>query len=59
MLEWLAANLANLVVLALLAVVVVLVIRSMIRNRKAGKSACGCDCGSCPSACTCGRATKQ
>ena len=31
---------------------VVWIVRGMIRNRKAGKSSCGCDCGSCGCGCT-------
>ena len=38
MLSWLSANLANLVIAALLVLAVGLAVRSMIRNRKAGKS---------------------
>ena len=47
MLTWFAANLANIVIIVILAFVVGLAVRSMIRNKKAGKSSCGCDCGSC------------
>ena len=47
MLAWLAANLANIVIIVILAFVVGLAVRSMIRNKKAGKSSCGCDCDSC------------
>ena len=43
MLAWLAANLANIVIIVILAFVVGLAVRSMIRNKKAGKSSCGCD----------------
>lgn len=49
--SFLAANLANLLVCALLLLVVGLVIRTMFRDRKAGKSSCGGNCGSC-GACT-------
>ncbi len=47
MLAWLASNVVNIVLIAVIAIVCGLVIRSMIRDRKAGKSSCGCDCGSC------------
>ena len=47
MLSWLSANLVNIVLIAAIAVIVVLLIRSMIRDRKAGKSACGGNCACC------------
>ncbi len=31
-----------------LGAVVTLIIRSLIRQKKAGKSSCGCGCASCP-----------
>ena len=48
MMTWLSANLVNIVILAVLAVTVGFVIRGMIRNKKAGKSSCGCSgCSGC------------
>ncbi len=47
MLAWLSANLINIVLIAVIALVVALLIRGMIRDRKAGKSACGGSCASC------------
>ena len=37
----------NVVIIAVLAVIVGLIVRGMIRDKKAGKSSCGCDCGAC------------
>ena len=51
MFTWLSANLVNLVIVAVLALIVGFAIRSMIRDRKAGKSSCGCDCASCGAGC--------
>ena len=42
-----AVNWINIVVFAAVILVVGLVIRSMIRDKKAGKSSCGGNCGSC------------
>ena len=53
MLAWVSANLANIAVAAVLLLIVGLALRRMIRNRKAGKSSCGCDCASCPSCGSC------
>ena len=47
MFTWLSANLVNLVIVAALVLIVGFAIRSMIRDRKAGKSSCGCSCASC------------
>ena len=47
MLSWLTANLVNLVIVAVLVLAVGLAIRSMIRDRKAGKCSCGGNCSSC------------
>ena len=55
MLSWLAGNLVNILVIALIVLVVALAIRSLVRDKKAGKSSCGgnggsigvCGCGSC------------
>ncbi len=47
MTEWLSANAGTIIVIAILALVVFLVVRSMIRNKKAGRSSCGCGCSNC------------
>ncbi len=48
------------VVVAILILVVGLILRSMYKDKKAGKSlVCGCDCGSCGGACgACGGSGK-
>ena len=46
--EWLVENKGTILVVIILAVVVFLVIRSIIRDKKQGKSSCGGSCGSCP-----------
>ena len=47
MLTWLSANLADIVVAVILLAAAALAVRTMIRNKKAGKSSCGCDCAGC------------
>ena len=47
MLTWLNANLGNIVVILILLVIVFFSFRSVVRNRRQGKSSCGCSCGSC------------
>lgn len=46
MLTWLAAHLADIVILAVIALLVFFVVRGMIRDKKAGKSSCG-GCRAC------------
>lgn len=47
MLEWLAENLVNIVLIAVIAGVVALLIRGMLRDKKAGKHVCGGNCACC------------
>lgn len=53
---WSSANMANIIIIVLLALVIGLGIRRIIRNKKAGRTSCGCGCSSC-SACA-GRKEK-
>lgn len=53
MLSWLAANGGTLGVMVLLLLVTGSIIAGMVRNRKKGKSSCGCHCGSCPMSGSC------
>jgi hypothetical protein len=47
MLAWLTANLANIVIILGIVLAVFFVIRGLIRDKKAGKSSCGCSCSEC------------
>lgn len=47
MIGWLAANWVNILVIALVAVAVFFAARSLIKDKKAGKSTCGCNCSHC------------
>ncbi len=47
MLTWLSANLINIALAALIVLIVALLIRGMVRDRRAGKSACGGNCAGC------------
>ena len=48
MLAWLQANFATILILAVLAAIVAAIVVHLIRNKRKGKSACGCGCQSCP-----------
>ena len=47
MFSWLSANLINIVLVAVIVLITGLLIRSMVRDKKAGKSSCGGNCASC------------
>ena len=47
MLSWIMGNLATILISAVLVLAVCLIIVKMVKDRKQGKSSCGCDCGSC------------
>lgn len=46
------------IVLLVLAAVVALIVFSIVRDRKAGKSSCGCKCRCCPMAGQCHKIKK-
>ncbi|MDO4478018.1 MAG: FeoB-associated Cys-rich membrane protein [Lachnospiraceae bacterium] len=45
--NWLSMNGGNLVISVVLVAVVALIVRHIYRNKKAGRSSCGCACGQC------------
>ncbi len=47
MLEYIASNIGTILITAGLIVIVALIIRSIIRDKKAGISSCGAKCGGC------------
>ncbi len=51
--DWLIANIGTISVGALVVAVVTLVIALMVRDKKKGRSSCGCSCASCPMAGKC------
>ena len=53
MFGWIIENLPTIIALVVLAGLVTLVIIKLVRDKKKGKNACGCDCGSCPHSCMC------
>lgn len=53
MLSWLAQNLATIIIGAVLIAIVAAIIVSMVRNKKKGKSSCGCGCADCPMSGSC------
>lgn len=47
MLNWIAANLATILICAFLILIVFLIIRYLLRQKKAGKNSCGAGCAHC------------
>ena len=59
MLSWLCNNLGTIIVSAVLVLIVALVLFVMIRDKRAGKSACSHSCGSCAVSAECQRRAKE
>lgn len=53
MFAWIAENIATIVICAVLVLMVTAIIASIVRDKKKGRSSCGCKCGSCPMAGSC------
>ena len=56
---WLMNNLSTIIVCIVLIAVVVLIINKMIKDKKKGKSSCGCNCAHCAMAGSCHSANQQ
>ena len=53
MLTWIKANLATVIISAVLIVIVAAIIISIVKDKRRGKSSCGCKCASCPMSGSC------
>ncbi|MBP5357911.1 MAG: FeoB-associated Cys-rich membrane protein [Treponema sp.] len=47
MMMWITANLGTILISLFLVLLVSAIIRSMIKDKKQGKSSCGCNCSHC------------
>ena len=59
MLTWFSVNLINIALIAVIAAITGLVIRSIVRDRRAGKSSCGGKCADCGGCSACGKKTQD
>ncbi|MBO4266756.1 MAG: FeoB-associated Cys-rich membrane protein [Lachnospiraceae bacterium] len=59
MVTWLATNLGTIIISIIMIALVTVIIRTMIRDKKMGKSACGGSCASCKMCAACRRAAKK
>lgn len=48
MFAWLTENIGTIIICAVLFTVVTAIIVSMVKNKKKGKTSCGCGCADCP-----------
>ncbi len=55
MLNWLKENWTTLAVVLALVLITALIIVKMIRDRRTGRSSCGCGCSTCPMSGSCQR----
>lgn len=53
MLTWIMGNMATIIISVILMIVVAAIIASMVRNKRKGKSSCGCGCAGCAMNGTC------
>lgn len=45
--EWFTNNISTIIICAVLVAVVATIVVRLIKNKKQGKSSCGCGCSSC------------
>ena len=53
MFQWIIDNAGTILISLALIGLVVLIVARMRKDKKQGKSSCGCSCGSCPMSGTC------
>ena len=56
---FISENIGTIAVLLIVAAVVGLIIYKMAKDKKAGKSACGCKCSGCPNSGICHSTDKK
>ncbi len=59
MFEWMAGHIAVILSCVALAVIVAMIILSLVRDKKKGKSSCGCNCAHCAMAGSCHNQGKK
>ena len=51
--NWISENYPTVLICVALIAVVILIIRSLVKDKKKGKSTCGCNCAHCAMAGSC------
>lgn len=47
MLQWICSNIGTILIGGMLLAVIGLVVRSLLRQKRQGKTSCGCNCAHC------------
>ena len=47
MLQWIGANLGTILICLVLIAIVTFIVHYLVRQKKQGKSSCGCNCAHC------------
>lgn len=53
MLAWISKNIGTIIVCMVLAVIVAAIVCKVVKDKKSGKSSCGCNCAHCAMAASC------
>lgn len=53
MLNWLIGNIATIIISLVLILIITSIIYKIIKDKKQGKSSCGCNCANCAMAGSC------
>ncbi len=59
MLDWLSQNAATVIISVILIAVVALVLAYLIKNKRQGKTTCGCGCKGCPNESLCHKSNDR
>lgn len=51
--SWLAENAGTIIICIILVAVISFILYNMIKNKRKGKSSCGCNCSNCPAGGAC------
>ncbi len=58
MFAWIAENIGTILVSAALILIVACIVRKLVKDKKKGKSSCGCNCAHCAMAGSCHKSAK-
>ena len=58
MFAWIAENIGTILVSAALILIVACIVRGLVKDKKKGKSSCGCNCAHCAMAGSCHKSAK-
>ena len=59
MFAWISANIGTIIICAVLLIIVAAIIIGLVKDKKKGKSSCGCNCAHCAMAGSCHSANQQ